>query len=72
MQIAFDWNILKWPGVNQAFLFSFFLSTGLALLSIPFAKRRPVGTPLSWGERFHFRMLVSEPAMELIRRAGGV
>ena len=29
-------------------------------------------TPLSWGERFHFRMLVSEPAMELIRRAGGV
>jgi hypothetical protein len=31
-------------------------------------------TPLSWGERFHGRMFVSEPAMELIRRrieAGG-
>ena len=28
-------------------------------------------TPLSWGERFHGRMLVSEPAMEAIRRRGG-
>jgi hypothetical protein len=46
--IAID--ILRWPGFNQAFLFSFFLSTGLALLAIPYAKRRPVGTPLSWGE----------------------
>jgi len=35
---------------NQGFLFSFFLSTGLALLAIPYAKRRPVGTPVSWGE----------------------
>ena len=50
MVIGFDWDVLKWPGVNQAFLFSFFLSTGLALLVIPFSKRRPVGTPLSWGE----------------------
>jgi hypothetical protein len=29
-------------------------------------------TPLSWGRRFHFRMLVSEPAMKLIEEAGGV
>lgn len=28
-------------------------------------------TPLSWGRRFHFRMLVSEPAMKLIEAAGG-
>jgi hypothetical protein len=50
VQIAFSWNVLKWPGVNQAFLFSFFLSTGLSLLVIPFAKRRPKGTPTTWGE----------------------
>ena len=48
MVIAID--ILKWPGVNQAFLFSLFLSTGLALLAIPYAKRRPRGTPTTWGE----------------------
>jgi hypothetical protein len=29
-------------------------------------------TPLSWGRRFHFRKLVSEPAMTLIEAAGGV
>jgi hypothetical protein len=46
--IAID--ILNWPGVNQAFLFTFVLSTGLALLAIPYSKRRPKGTPVSWGE----------------------
>jgi hypothetical protein len=46
--IAID--ISKWPGVNQAFLFSFALSTGLALAAIPYSKRRPKGTPVSWGE----------------------
>ena len=40
----------KWPGVNEAFLFSFFLSTVLALAVIPYAKRRPKGKPVSWGE----------------------
>jgi len=48
--IAFETNPLKWPGVNVAFLFSFFLSTGMALMAIPYAKRRPKGTPTSWGE----------------------
>ena len=48
MQLAID--VLKWPGVNVAFLFSFFLATGLALAAIPYSKRRPVGTPTSWGE----------------------
>ena len=43
--IAFETNVLKWPGMNVAFLFSFFLATGLALLVIPYAKRRPKGTP---------------------------
>ena len=28
-------------------------------------------TPLSWGERFHFKKLVSRPAMELIIHRGG-
>ena len=46
--IAID--ILKWPGVNMAFLFSLLLSTGMALAVIPYAKRRPKGTPVSWGE----------------------
>jgi hypothetical protein len=46
--IAID--ILKWPGVNAAFLFSFVLSTGMAFAAIPYAKRRPKGTAVSWGE----------------------
>ncbi len=48
MLIAID--ILKWPGVNVAFLFSFLLSIALALAVIPYAKRRPKGTSMSWGE----------------------
>ena len=48
MQLAID--VLTWPGMNQAFLFSFFLSTGLSLLAIPYSKRRPKGTPTTWGE----------------------
>lgn len=43
-------DVLRWPGVNQAFLFSFFLTTALAFLAVPYAKRRPVGTPFTWGE----------------------
>jgi hypothetical protein len=45
-----EWGIFDWPGVNQAFLFSFFLSTAMTLVAIPYGKRRPVGTPTSWGE----------------------
>ena len=48
--IAFETNVLKWPGMNVAFLFSFLLSTGLALLVIPYSKRRPKGRPTTWGE----------------------
>ena len=43
-------DVLKWPGVNQAFLFSFFITLALALVVIPFGKRRKPGTPVSWGE----------------------
>jgi len=41
---------LKWPGVNMAFLVSFFGAIAMALLVIPYGKRRPVGKPVSWGE----------------------
>lgn len=50
MLIAFETNVLKWPGMNQAFLFSFIISTIGALVVIPYAKRRPKGTPTTWGE----------------------
>lgn len=43
-------DIGTYPGLNQAFLFSFVLATGMTLLAIPYGKRRPKGTPLSWGE----------------------
>ena len=50
MLIAFETNPLHWPGMNVAFLFSFFLATFGALIVIPYSKRRPKGTPTSWGE----------------------
>lgn len=43
-------DILKWPGVNQAFLFSFLLASVMGLAAIPYAKRRPAGKPTTWGE----------------------
>ena len=43
-------DILKWPGMNEAFLFSFFLTVALTVAVIPYAKRRPVGKALTWGE----------------------
>jgi len=43
-------DVLKWPGVNQAFVFSFLLTTVLALIVIPYGKRRKPGVPVSWGE----------------------
>lgn len=46
--IAID--VLKWPGVNLAFLASFIGSIALTLVVIPIGKRRPVGKVLSWGE----------------------
>ena len=43
-------DILKWPGMNVAFLTSFIAAIVLSLAVIPYGKRRPVGKPLSWGE----------------------
>ena len=45
-----DWAPLEWPGVNMAFLLSFFGAIVLTLAVIPYGKRRPVGKPVSWGE----------------------
>jgi hypothetical protein len=46
--LAFD--ILKAPGVNQAFLFSLALTLVLTFGALLYGKRRPLGTPVSWGE----------------------
>ena len=43
-------DILRWPGMNQAFLFSLFLTTAMALVVIPIGKRRPKGAATTWGE----------------------
>jgi hypothetical protein len=43
-------SITKWPGMNQAFIFSFVLTILLTLAVIPYGKRRPQGKPFSWGE----------------------
>jgi len=51
-------NVLKWPGMNVAFIFSFLLTTALALVAIPYSKRRPKGTPTSWGEAMLASMYV--------------
>jgi hypothetical protein len=38
------------PGANVAFLLSMGATVALMLVVIPYAKRRPVGARLSWGE----------------------
>lgn len=43
-------DILKWPGMNQAFIFSFLLTTCLGLLVIPIGKRRLFDRKPTWGE----------------------
>ena len=43
-------DILKWPGMNAAFLTSLIVTLGLTFAVIPYGKRRPIGTPVSWGE----------------------
>ena len=43
-------DILKWPGMNQAFLFSFFVTLALIGIAVLYGKRRPVGKVASWGE----------------------
>jgi hypothetical protein len=43
-------DILEWPGMNQAFLFSFSVTMVLCLAVIPFGRRRKPGSPVTWGE----------------------
>lgn len=43
-------DILRWPGVNQAFLFSFVVTNVLAYLVVVVGKRRPVDRKATWGE----------------------
>jgi hypothetical protein len=43
-------DILKWPGMNVAFLASLIATTLMTLAAIPYGKRRPIGRPVSWGE----------------------
>ena len=50
MTPMFAIDVLEWPGVNQAFLASFFGAILLSLAIIPYGKRRPLDAPFSWGE----------------------
>ncbi len=43
-------DILRWPGVNQAFLFSFVFTTVLSLVVVPVGKRRKFDRKATWGE----------------------
>lgn len=43
-------DILRWPGVNQAFLFSFILTLVLSYVVIMVGQRRPVARQATWGE----------------------
>jgi hypothetical protein len=43
-------DILKWPGVNQAFIVSFIITMVMTLAVVPYGKRRPPSRGVSWGE----------------------
>lgn len=43
-------DILRWPGMNQAFIVSFVVTTAMCLAIRAYGKRRPVGRPTTWGE----------------------
>jgi hypothetical protein len=66
--LLFAIDISTWPGVNQAFLFSLFAAVALTLAAIPYGKRRPIGTPFSWGES----MLASVYAFAVMFIAYGI
>ena len=61
-------DILKWPGMNVAFLTALIVTLALTFAVIPFGKRRPVGTPVTWGEAMLATNVVFEPLVgELFR-----
>ena len=43
-------DILRWPGMNQAFLFSIFLTLVLIAGIIVVGMRRPADRKATWGE----------------------
>jgi hypothetical protein len=43
-------DILRWPGMNQAFIFSIIFTAVLAYGVIWVGKRRPVDRKATWGE----------------------
>lgn len=43
-------DILRWPGMNQAFIVSFVVTTGMCLAIPWYGKRRQVGRQTTWGE----------------------
>jgi hypothetical protein len=43
-------DVLEWPGMNQAFLASFFGTLLLTLAVFVYGKRRPADKPLTWGD----------------------
>lgn len=43
-------DVLKWPGMNVAFLFSFVLTLVMIGAAVLYGKRRPASKPVSWGE----------------------
>ncbi len=43
-------DILRWPGVNQAFLFSFVFTTLPSVIVVPIGKRRKFDRKATWGE----------------------
>ena len=56
------------PGLNVAFIFSLVLTIGMTLAIIPYAKRRPVGKPLTWVEAMLGSMYVFGAALPGLRR----
>jgi hypothetical protein len=50
--VAFNWFGTNWiiPGANTAFLTSFIAANLMTFAVIPYGRRRPRGTPHSWGE----------------------
>ena len=43
-------DITTLPGMNQAFLVSLGAALLLTFAAVPYGKRRPIGTPFTWGE----------------------
>jgi len=61
-------DVLKWPGMNVQFIVAFVGTIALTLVAIPYGRRRPVGSPLTWGQA----MLAATYAFAVLFLAYGV